>query len=86
MRSALIHDPQDLSSLSNIELNKRIRRYYSQPQYFFSAIDQHLLATDLAIVLRRSISQKRQWIQVIDDRADLHSKTHGDIMRHVPSL
>ena len=29
LRSALLHDPRDLSSLSNIELNKRIHRYSS---------------------------------------------------------
>jgi hypothetical protein len=86
LRSALLHDPRDLSSLSNIELNKCIRRYYSQPRYFFSAIDQHLLATDLDIVLRRSTTQKCCWLQVLDDRASLHSETHDDIMRHVPSL
>jgi hypothetical protein len=86
LHSALLHDPQDLSSLSNIKLNKCIRRYYSQPRYFFSAIDQHLLATDLAIVLRRSTTQKRHWLQVLDDRASSHSETHDDVMHHIPLL
>ena len=86
LRSALLHDPRDLSSLSNIKLNKRIHRYYSKPRYFFSTIDQSLRATYLTIVLCRLTTQKRRWLQVLDDQASSHSETHDDIMRHVPSL
>ena len=82
----MLHNPQDVSSLSNLALNNRVRAYYHRPRFHLSQSDQHLLRRPLTETLLRSISKKRAWLRVADERASIYRREHNDVMHSVPTL
>jgi hypothetical protein len=86
LRNAMLHNPQDVSSLSNLALNNRVRAYYHRPRFHLSQSDQHLLRRPLTETLLRSISKKRAWLRVADERASIYRREHNDVMHSVPTL
>ena len=57
LRNAMLHNPKDVTSLSNLALNKRIRDYYHRPRLHLSESDQHLLRRPQTDILMRSLSK-----------------------------
>ena len=86
LRNAMLHNPEDVSSLSNLAVNKRIKAYYHRPRLHLSSSDQHLLRRSLSDTLQRSISKKRAWLRVVDIRKSIYLREHNDVMRNVPTL
>ena len=76
----------NVSSLSNLALNKRVRAYYHRPRFHLSQSDKHLLRQPLTETLLRSISKNRAWLRVADERASIFRREHDDIMHSVPTL
>ena len=62
---------------SNIELNNRIRPFFTDPYRFLGTGDQHLLGGGLPATLNLSLVRKRQWLEVIDQRAAIERKRHS---------
>ena len=58
LRNAMLHNPKDVTSLSNLALNKRVRAYYHRPRFHLSESDQHLLRLPLTVILMRSLAKK----------------------------
>ena len=86
LRNAMLHNPKDVTSLSNLALNKRIRTYYHRPRLHLSESDQHLLRRPQTEILMRSLSRKRTWLRVSDTRSSIYRCKHDDLMRSVPTL
>ena len=86
LRNAMLHNPEDVSSLSNLAVNKRIKAYYHRPRLHLSSSDQHLLRRSLSETLQRSISKKRAWLRVVDIRKSIYLREHNDVMRNIPTL
>ena len=86
LRNAMLHNPNDVTSLSNLALNKRVRAYYHRPRLHLSESDQHLLRRPLTVILMRSLSKKRAWLRVADTRSSIYRREHDDMMRSVPTL
>ena len=82
----MLHNPKDITSLSNLALNKRVRAYYRRPRFHLSESDQHLLRRPLKVILMRSLSKKRAWLQVADTRSSIYRRENNDMMRIVPTL
>jgi hypothetical protein len=58
LRNEMLHNPEDVSSLSNLAINKRIKAYYHRPCLHLSESNQHLLRRLLTETLQQSISKK----------------------------
>ena len=57
LQNPMLQNPEDVSSLFNLELNKRVHTYYYRPRLYLSASDQHLLRSSRTEVLQRSLSK-----------------------------
>ena len=82
----MLHNPKDVTSLSNLALNKRVRAYYHRPNLHLSESDQHLLRRPQTKILMRSLSKKRAWLRVADTRTSIYRCEHDELKRTVPTL
>ena len=85
-RCDMLHDPDDVHSLSNIELNNRIRPFFTDPYRFLGTGDQHLLGGGLPATLNLFLVRKRQWLKVIDQRASIERKCHSALTTQQQSI
>ena len=82
----MLQNPKDVTSLSNLALNTRVRAYYHRPRFHLSESDQNLLRRPLTVILMRSLSKKRAWLRVADTRSSIYRREHDNTMRSVPTL
>ena len=81
----MFHNPNDVHSLSSIELNDRIQHCFENPHLLLGAGDLHLLDNDLQATLNLSMSRKRQWLEVIDHCTTIKRNHHHDLLtQHRP--
>ena len=82
----MLHNPEDVSSLSNLKLNKFIRAYYHRSWFYLSASDQHLLQSAHKELIQRSLLEKRAWLCVAYKHASIYLRQHANIMHNVSNL
>ena len=81
----MLHDSDNVHSLSNMELNNQIRPFVTDPYLFLGTGDQHLLDNGLQATLNLSPLQKWQWLKVIDQQAAIkHNRHNALISQHQP--
>ena len=86
LRNAMLHNSKDVSSRSNLALNKWVCVYYHHPRFHLSKSAQHLLQRPLTEILMHSLSKKRAWLRVADTRSSIYRNEHNNIMCSVPIL
>ena len=84
-RCNMLHDPTDVTSLTNEELNDKLRMYYERPRHLLGAGDIHLLGDNITMAITKLIRQKRSLLLVLDQRAKIHSRTKEALLaKHRP--
>ena len=88
VRLTVLHDPNGISSLSNIELNKCILPYILQiPKVQYWCPGSTFPLRRPVGHSQKSISYKIAWLRVVYELLYKHSQqNHTDIMIHIPTL
>ena len=86
VRNAMLHDPNDIEALGNVELNDRIRHYYDNSHDLLGPGDQHLFSENIQDQLSKSITIKRTWLRTADIRVKCTQLTHDNLLQHIMTL
>ena len=85
-RCSSLHDHTDITSLSNIDLNAKIRFYYENRLNLLGIGDQDHFSTGLQSTLQTSITQKIDWIITIAHRVRSHTRDIATLLETIPTL
>ena len=85
-RCSSLHDHTDITSLSNIDLNAKIRFYYENRLNLLGIGDQDRFSTGLQSTLQTSITQKIDWILTIAHRVKSHTRDIATLLETIPTL
>ena len=78
-------DPDNIQSLSIIELKNRIQPYFENPHIIIGAGNRHLLDAGLQAILKLYLYHKRQWLEVIEHQSTIAHDRHADLLtQHRP--
>ena len=86
VRNAMLHDPNDIEALGNVDLNDRIRHYYDNSHDLLGPGDQHLFSENIQDQLSKSITIKRTWLRTADIRVKCTQLTHDNLLQHIMTL
>jgi hypothetical protein len=86
MRNAMIHDPNDVKSLGNVEINDCIHHYYDNSHDFLGPGDRHLFSENIQDILSKYITNKRTWLRIADIRVKCTQLLHNNLLQHIMTL
>ena len=84
-QSSTLHENTNITSLSNIDLNSKIRFYYDNHHNLLGIGEQDRFSSGLQSTLQTSITQKIDWILIIAHRVKSHQRDIATLLKTIPT-
>ena len=85
-RNTTHHDHADITSLSNVDLNTKIRFYFTNQHTLLGIGYQDLFSMGIIAALHSSVTQKQNWLITIAIRVKAHLKETASLLSRIPTL
>ena len=84
--STIIHEPTEITHISNTELNTKIRFYFNNRHTLLGIGDQENFPTGPQKKLNISVTRKQNWILTIAHQVKYHPKDTNTLLEQIPTL
>ena len=85
-RNTTHHDHADITYLSNVDLNTKIRFYFTNQHTLLGIGDQDRFSMGILSALQSSVTQKQNWLITMDILVKAHLKETASLLSRIPTL